>query len=186
MPIYRSCHRFVPEYLIHSPPLDMRRLRASSFSVTVSPQARASYLALAYIGRTAFSTSALRQSSGQYHRSDFSGQGFTGIYEPGQPTRGPLGGASLVGAPRIVPKALKEHLDQYVVGQERAKKKLSTAIYNHYQLIQELERREQELEEMEAQAHRREMGHRHPVEGSLSSLCIPWLRLLVLRCQYVN
>lgn len=78
-----------------------------------------------------------------------------------------------MGAPRIVPKALKEHLDQYVVGQERAKKKLSTAIYNHYQLIQELERRESELEELEAQAHRREMGHRHPVEGSLSSLCIP-------------
>jgi hypothetical protein len=85
-----------------------------------------------------------------------------------------------VGAPRIVPKALKQHLDQYVVGQERAKKKLSTAIYNHYQMIQELERREHELEELEAQAHRREMGHRHPVEGSLRSPCIPLLSFRVL------
>jgi ATP-dependent Clp protease ATP-binding subunit ClpX len=80
-----------------------------------------------------------------------------------------LGGVSLVGAPRVVPKALKQHLDQYVVGQERAKKKLSTAIYNHYQRIQEIQRREKEQEEKEAQALRRELASRHPVEGSLSS-----------------
>jgi ATP-dependent Clp protease ATP-binding subunit ClpX len=137
--------------------------------LTVSPQARASYLALASIGRRAFSTAASQQQSGQYHRSDFSGQGFTGIYEAGQPTGGPLGGASLVGAPRITPKALKQHLDQFVVGQERAKKILSVAVYNHYQRIQELQRQEDEQNELEAQALRREMAHRHPVEGSASS-----------------
>ncbi|KAF2261646.1 ClpX, ATPase regulatory subunit [Lojkania enalia] len=116
------------------------------------------------IGRRAFSTASSQQSSGQYHRSDFTGQGFTGIYEPGQPTRGPLADASVVGAPRITPKALKQHLDQFVVGQERAKKVLSVAIYNHYQRIQELQRQEDEQTELEAQAQRREMGHRHPVE----------------------
>lgn len=133
--------------------------------ITVSPQARVSYLALASVRRS-FLTSAKQSSSGRYHRSDFSGQGFTGIYEPGQPTGGPLGEASNVGAPRITPKALKQHLDQFVVGQERAKKVLSVAVYNHYQRIQELQRLDDEQAEHEAQAVRREMGHRHPVEGT--------------------
>jgi ATP-dependent Clp protease ATP-binding subunit ClpX len=134
--------------------------------ITVSPQARTSYLALASIGRRAFSHNGIHHSS--YHRSDFTGQGFTGIYEPGEPTSGPLSGASVVGAPRITPKALKEHLDQFVVGQERAKKVLSVAVYNHYQRIQELQRQEDEAAELEAQAQRRELAHRHPVEGSSS------------------
>ena len=30
------------------------------------------------------------------------------------------------------PKEFKEYLDQYVIGQERAKKVLSVAVYNHY------------------------------------------------------
>lgn len=138
--------------------------------ITVSPQARSSYLALASIGRRAFSTGNAHRSS-QYSRSDFTTQGFTGIYEPGQPTGGPLGGASIVGAPRVTPKALKQHLDQFVVGQERAKKVLSVAVYNHYQRVQELQRQEDEHAELEAQAQRREMGHRHPVEGSSSFQC---------------
>ncbi|KAL9097688.1 MAG: hypothetical protein Q9165_000014 [Trypethelium subeluteriae] len=59
---------------------------------------------------------------------------------------------------------LKSHLDQFVVGQERAKKILSVAVYNHYQRIQEIQRREEEEEEMLAAQARREMGSRHPVE----------------------
>ncbi len=38
------------------------------------------------------------------------------------------------------PKAIKEFLDQYVVGQEEAKKKLSVAVYNHYKRILAKER----------------------------------------------
>jgi ATP-dependent Clp protease ATP-binding subunit ClpX len=40
-------------------------------------------------------------------------------------------------APRIIPspKAIVEHLDQYVIGQERAKKVLSVAVYNHYKRV---------------------------------------------------
>ncbi|KAH7046699.1 P-loop containing nucleoside triphosphate hydrolase protein [Macrophomina phaseolina] len=136
---------------------------ATGFTISISPQARSSYLALCSISRT-FTTSASQCTNGQYSRSDFSSQGFTGIYEPGQPTGGPLGGASIVGAPRITPKALKQHLDQFVVGQERAKKVLSVAVYNHYQRIQELERLEDEEQDILAQQARREMVHRHPVE----------------------
>ena len=137
---------------------------STTLAISISPQARVTYLALASIGRRAFSQTNATQSS--YHRSDFSGQGFTGIYEPGQPTNGPLGGASIVGAPRITPVLLKQHLDQFVVGQERAKQVLSVAVYNHYQRIQELHRQEDEQAELEAQAQRAEMAHRHPVEGS--------------------
>ncbi len=35
------------------------------------------------------------------------------------------------------PKAIKEFLDQYVIGQEQAKRVLSVAVYNHFQRIQQ-------------------------------------------------
>jgi ATP-dependent Clp protease ATP-binding subunit ClpX len=60
---------------------------------------------------------------------------------------------------------LKQHLDQFVVGQERAKKTLSTAVYNHYQRITELQRLDDEADERAHQEERRRMAHRHPVEG---------------------
>ncbi len=33
------------------------------------------------------------------------------------------------------PRAIVEHLDQYVIGQDRAKKVLSVAVYNHYKRV---------------------------------------------------
>ena len=60
---------------------------------------------------------------------------------------------------------LKEHLDNFVVGQERAKKVLSVAVYNHYQRIQESQRREDEQHEILQQQLRREMAESHPMEG---------------------
>ena len=132
---------------------------------------RLSYVAFAK--RSSFSTSASSPSSSQFHRSDFANQPFTGSYEPGLPTSGPLGGASPYGAPRLTPKMLKQHLDQFVVGQDRPKKVLSVAVFNHYQRIQELQRREEEEEESIAQRERRE---RHPVESTTqphSSVCWP-------------
>ena len=111
-----------------------------------------------------FATSTIRQND-HFRRSDFTGQGFTGYYEPGGPTVGPLGDTSSVGAPKITPRVLKEHLDQFVVGQERAKKVMSVAVYNHYQRVQELQRREDEEAASIAQQERQAMNARHPVEG---------------------
>lgn len=39
------------------------------------------------------------------------------------------------------PKAIKEFLDQYIIGQEEAKKKIAVAVYNHYKRIELASRR---------------------------------------------
>ena len=38
----------------------------------------------------------------------------------------------------LTPKEIKRHIDSYVVGQERAKKTISVAVYNHYKRIRAL------------------------------------------------
>lgn len=60
---------------------------------------------------------------------------------------------------------MKAHLDQFVVGQERAKKVLSVAVYNHYLRIRELQRQDEEEQVLLAQRARKEIYERHPVEG---------------------
>ena len=129
-------------------------------TTAISPQARHSYIAISHIFRRHLSltSTATRLDS-------FTSQPYTGIYEPGGPTEGPLRDASNIGAPRITPTVLKQHLDQFVVGQERAKKTLATAVYNHYQRITELQRLDDEADERAHQEERRRMAHRHPVEG---------------------
>ena len=106
-------------------------------------------------------------TSSQFNRSDFTNQPYTGSYEPGLPTSGPLGSTPAFGAPRITPKVLKQYLDHYVVGQDRAKKVLSVAVYNHYQRVQELARRQEEAEELSAKRQRKEALESHPLEGML-------------------
>lgn len=113
-----------------------------------------------------FTTSAQSfPTSSQFNRSDFTNQSFSGIYEAGLPTAGPLGSTPAFGAPRITPKTLKQYLDQFVVGQDRAKKILSVAVFNHYQRVQELQRREEENAELLARRARREALEHHPAEG---------------------
>ncbi len=45
----------------------------------------------------------------------------------------------------LKPKEIKEHLDEYIIGQESAKKTISVAVYNHYKRIRSLSR-ESEVE----------------------------------------
>ena len=137
----------------------------ATIQVRARPQVRHSYIALSYIVRS-FATTSPRSSSSQFRRSDFAGQPFEGSYEPGQPTGGPLGDASIIGAPRFTPRSLKQHLDQFVVGQERPKKILSVAVYNHYQRILELDRRQGEEEQRLQQQLRQSRNETHPVEGN--------------------
>ncbi|MEX1055535.1 MAG: ClpX C4-type zinc finger protein, partial [Rhodothermales bacterium] len=40
-----------------------------------------------------------------------------------------------VGRQRLTPRELKNALDEYVIGQDRAKKALAVAVYNHYKRI---------------------------------------------------
>ncbi|KAL8679970.1 MAG: hypothetical protein Q9186_003786 [Xanthomendoza sp. 1 TL-2023] len=142
---------------VHRPPIALT-------SISVSPRARRSYLAFFTICRSLATTSS-RCSSSQFDRSDFTNQPFTGTYEPGGRTSGPLGDAPILGASILTPKVLKQHLDQYVVGQERAKKVLSVAVYNHYQRVKEAQRLEEEEEELMLQKRRREAAYSyaHPV-----------------------
>ena len=44
------------------------------------------------------------------------------------------------------PEEVKEFLDQYVIGQEKTKKKLAVAVYNHYKRIQLARQRQSEVE----------------------------------------
>jgi ATP-dependent Clp protease ATP-binding subunit ClpX len=60
---------------------------------------------------------------------------------------------------------LKQYLDQFVVGQDRAKKILSVAVYNHYQRIMELQRQEEAAAEVMAQRERRAAMETHPLDS---------------------
>ncbi|NGF95021.1 ATP-dependent Clp protease ATP-binding subunit ClpX [Staphylococcus aureus] len=44
------------------------------------------------------------------------------------------------------PKEIMDHLNEYVIGQEKAKKSLAVAVYNHYKRIQQLGPREDDVE----------------------------------------
>ncbi|KAJ5373020.1 Clp ATPase C-terminal [Penicillium concentricum] len=109
-------------------------------------------------------------TSSQFNRSEFTSQPFTGSCETGGPTLGPLGSTPAFGAPRITPKVLKQYLDQYVVGQDRAKKVLSVAVYNHYQRVQELMRRQEEAAESLAKRQRREALEFHPLDDDITGV----------------
>lgn len=120
----------------------------------------------------------------QFNRSDFTTQPFTSSYETGLPTTGPLGSTPAFGAPRITPKVLKQYLDQYVVGQDRAKKVLSVAVFNHYQRVQEIQRREEEAEELLAKRQRREALESHPLESVSPVPFIENLKTNLLTCDF--
>lgn len=83
------------------------------------------------------------------------------------------------GVPQFYPRDLKARVDEYVVGQERAKKTICSAIFNHYQALrrrkhdQDIERRAIERLERQKFARDRDRHHDdplqepHPVEGQL-------------------
>jgi ATP-dependent Clp protease ATP-binding subunit ClpX len=80
----------------------------------------------------------------------------------------------------VTPKALRQHLDQFVVDQERAKVVLSVAIHEHHLRIQELRRQRDDEARLAAQAQRRASAFRHPVEGRPNLVILPLPGALLL------
>lgn len=83
---------------------------------------------------------------------------------------------STVGVPQFYPRDLKKRVDEYVVGQDRAKKTISSVMFNHYQNLrrrrhhEEQERKREERNQRRYEARERYARERepvHPVEGSL-------------------
>lgn len=65
-------------------------------------------------------------------------------------SRGPEGKKKGLGVAELqkipVPKKIKEHLDQYVIGQDEAKRFLSVAVYNHYKRLVQQTQNDRDVE----------------------------------------
>ncbi|KAK6583584.1 hypothetical protein PZA11_003314 [Diplocarpon coronariae] len=150
-------------------------------ALTIRPRHLSPAVVVLTASRHPLSTSTSLSRDSQYYRPDFQSQeaGCTGSYEPGRPTEGPLSKASKHGAPRLTPLLLKEHLDNYVVGQDKAKKVTSVAIFNHYQRIRELRRLAEEKHAKAEEHSRWEQRERereltsHPVESRYHLTLLP-------------
>ncbi|KAM5348546.1 hypothetical protein ACJ41O_008370 [Fusarium nematophilum] len=114
--------------------------------------------------------------------ADFN-SGFTGSYDPSIDSgRGPMFNKTSFGVPQFYPRDLKKRVDDYVVGQDRAKKTICATIFNHYQNLRRRHQQEHEdrnkrdkvmrqrfARDRELHQKRREM---HPVEGQRGNGCI--------------
>ncbi|KAG5926991.1 hypothetical protein E4U42_002708 [Claviceps africana] len=79
------------------------------------------------------STSSARLTSS---RSPDLNSGFSGSYDPATESgRGPMFSKANFGVPQFYPRDLKKRVDDYVVGQERAKRTICSTLFNHYQKI---------------------------------------------------
>lgn len=63
----------------------------------------------------------------------------------GKNGKAPMAGGKLSMPENITPLKIKQHLDQYIIGQDAAKKILSVAVYNHYKRLNQ-EVREDDIE----------------------------------------
>ncbi|KAM0246995.1 hypothetical protein ACHAQJ_010023 [Trichoderma viride] len=91
--------------------------------------------------------------------------GFTRSYDPTlESGRGPMFRKVNFGVPLFYPRDLKRRVDDYVVGQERAKKTICSAIFNHYQNL----RRRRQLEQEDKERHEKLVRQRFARERELS------------------
>jgi ATP-dependent Clp protease ATP-binding subunit ClpX len=82
------------------------------------------------------------------------------------------------GVPQFYPRDLKKRVDEYVVGQDRAKKTICSVIFNHYQGLRRRQHQELQDQHMREKLERQQFardrdlhertgyhdGHMHPVE----------------------
>ncbi|KAL2179986.1 P-loop containing nucleoside triphosphate hydrolase protein [Thermothelomyces heterothallicus CBS 202.75] len=143
-----------------------------------APTSAATTLWFSRLRRPAYSTSNILLWAPR--RSNYSASGYTSSYDPNQDTgRGPIFNKHTFGVPQFYPRDLKARVDDYVVGQERAKKTICSVIFNHYQGLrrrQHHELQDQRLrEKLQRQKYAQEQeaferaGYNstrtHPVEG---------------------
>ncbi|KAI0876370.1 P-loop containing nucleoside triphosphate hydrolase protein [Hypoxylon argillaceum] len=92
--------------------------------------------------RSLSTTTILRTTPGRTTNFD---SGFTSSYDPSEEGgRGPMFSKTSVGVPQFYPRDLKKRVDEYVVGQDRAKKTISAVIFNHYQNLRRRQREEEQ------------------------------------------
>jgi hypothetical protein len=123
----------------------------------------------------AYSQSSPARSS--HRRSQAFNAGFASSYDPSlDASRGPMFSKPAFGVPRFYPRDLKRRVDEYVVGQDRAKKTICSVIFNHYQALhrrhhyEEQDRALREKHERQRYARDRDLHERqyrqpHAVEG---------------------
>ncbi|KAL2265577.1 hypothetical protein VTJ83DRAFT_6677 [Remersonia thermophila] len=130
-----------------------------------------------------FSTSSVLRTGPR--RSNSFDSGYSSTYDPTQETgRGPIfNNKNTFGVPQFYPRDLKKRVDDYVVGQDRAKKTICSVIFNHYQNLRRRQHHELEdqhlREKLQRQKHAQEQeaferagynttARAHPAEGG------PW------------
>ncbi|KAI1102019.1 P-loop containing nucleoside triphosphate hydrolase protein [Jackrogersella minutella] len=99
--------------------------------------------------------------------------GFTSSYDPNEEGRGPMFSKNTFGVPQFYPRDLKKRVDEYVVGQDRAKKTISSVIFNHYQNVRRRHHQEEQERKREEKLMRQAIARdrnakemdTHPVEG---------------------
>ncbi|ELQ43364.1 ATP-dependent Clp protease ATP-binding subunit clpX [Pyricularia oryzae Y34] len=121
-----------------------------------------------HAGSRSFSVSC-RAPAASRRTQDF-GSGYTSSYDPEESGRGPMFSKPSFGVPQFYPRDLKRRLDEFVVGQERAKKTTTSVVFNHYQGQRrrqniEDERRVEEERLLRQQHFQRARREPHPAEG---------------------
>ncbi|CAK7238942.1 MAG: ATP-binding protein [Sporothrix thermara] len=92
--------------------------------------------------RRRFSVSQLALAANR--RSQDLNSGFSSSYDPAEDSgRGPMFNKTKFGVPQFYPRDLKKRVDDFVIGQDRAKKTICATIFNHYQRL----RRKHHLED---------------------------------------
>ncbi|KAK6844933.1 hypothetical protein PG995_015043 [Apiospora arundinis] len=94
---------------------------------------------------------------------DFSNS-FSNTYDPDEEGRGPMFHKNTFGVPQFYPRDLKKRVDEYVVGQERAKKTISSVERKRQEKIL---RRNEARERQAREKNSPQSPSPHPVEGSL-------------------
>ncbi|KAF5981139.1 ATP-dependent Clp protease ATP-binding subunit ClpX [Fusarium bulbicola] len=165
LPTSRCCLCHLSHYVTRSVPTTTRCL--SSYNSRLRQQYR-------YISGSSIASR---------RNNDFN-SGFSSSYDPSVDSgRGPMFNKTNFGVPHFYPRDLKKRVDDYVVGQDRAKKTICATIFNHYQNLRRRHQHEHEdrnrrdkvmrqrfARDRELHQKRREM---HPVEGQRVHGSIP-------------